>query len=135
MPIEKSDCSSTESINHCLQGLRYEIQSDKVSYVCLLHIKNGKKYLCENCNGNRKETDISSKENDLVERMISDGIRLINKHYQGLHYFGRFLYWNVDLSFDDNQIISSGEDFYPKELYSLNKFMRGIGMLIPKSFT
>ena len=128
------DNNSTELIHHRLQGFRYEINSDKLSYVCLLHTKNRTKYLCENCNGNNKEIDISNIENDLVERMISDGIHLINDHYQGFPWFGRFLYWSIDLCFDDNRIISKGEDSYPDELYSLNKFMRGIGMIIPKSF-
>ena len=79
------------------------------------------------------ETDITDKENEFVEDlMTADILNWERSYYSNFDWMKTWhMTWKLDISVDQEHIISSGDDYaYPDEMELLKTVLRRYGMSI-----
>lgn len=115
-------------------GIRdYSLNKESGTVIILNETTDHKKILSCSCNGVIKETDITDKENEFIEDLIKADILNWKKVYDsGFDWMKTWhMTWSLDVSLDQEHIISSGYDYsYPEEMETLKAILRKYGMSI-----
>lgn len=92
-----------------------------------------KKILSCSCNGIITKSDITDRENEFVGDLMKANIVNWEREYHSDIDWMKSWYmtWKLDISFDQEHIISSGYDYaYPDEMETLKAVLRKYGMPI-----
>ncbi len=111
----------------------YSLNKESSTVIILNETTDCKKILSCSCNGVITKTDITDREAEFVEDLIKANILNWKRTYHSDYGWMKSWYmtWKLDISFDQEHIISSGCDYaYPEEMEILKAILREYGMSI-----
>lgn len=136
--LKKREIDQTSKENHVLHGFLFscvvsDLNKESGSVIILNETTDRKKILSCSCNGVITETDITDKENEFVEDLvIADILNWKRSYYSNFDWMKTWhMTWKLDLSVDQEHIISFGDDYaYPDGMELLKTVLRRYGMSI-----
>lgn len=137
--LEQKEAQSNKE-KHILYGFLfsygendYTLNKKSGSAIILNKTIDRKKILSCKCNGVILETDITDKQTEFVEDLLrADILNWKSEYDSGVDWMKTWhMTWELDVSFDQEHVISSGYDYaYPKEMEILKAVLRKYGMSI-----
>lgn len=136
--LKKREIDQTSKENHVLHGFLFscvvsDLNKESGSVIILNETTDRKKILSCSCNGVITETDITDKENEFVEDLVTaDILNWKRSYYSNFDWMKTWhMTWKLDLSVDQEHIISLGDDYaYPDGMELLKTVLRRYGMSI-----